>query len=138
MAKLMQLEIVTPDKSLIKRDDVQYVYTETVIGPIGILPNHAPLIGTLREAPLQYRTEDGKNHYIFIDGGFAEVGNNKVTVLSATAEAAEDIDLARAEAAEARALGHIENHTPETDLNIVGHNLQRARGRIKTVELIRG
>ncbi|HIU64598.1 MAG TPA: ATP synthase F1 subunit epsilon [Candidatus Avacidaminococcus intestinavium] len=138
MAKLMQLEIVTPDKSLLKRDDVAYVYAETVVGPIGILPNHAPLIGTLAESPLKYRSEDNKEHYLFIDGGFVEISNNKVIILSAVAEMAENIDLARAEAAEARALGHIENPEPTIDLEIIGQNLKRAKGRIRTVKLARG
>ncbi len=138
MAKLMQLEIVTPDKSLMKRNDVSYVLAETVIGPIGILANHAPLIGTLHESPLKYRSEDGKDHFIFVDAGFLEVINNKVTILSAAAEMAEDIDVARAEAAKTRALNHIENPEPTVDLEVIGRNLRRAQGRIKTVNLSRG
>lgn len=137
MAKLMQLEIVTPDKSLMKRNDVSFVLAETVAGPIGILANHAPLIGTLQESSLKYRSEDGKEYFIFIDSGFMEVNNNKVTVLSAAAEMAEDIDVARAQAAEARALNHIENPEPTIDLEVIGRNLRRARGRLKTVELAR-
>ena len=135
MAKLMQLEIVTPDKSLMKRNDVSFVLAETVAGPVGIMASHAPLIGTLREAPLKYRSEDGKEHFIFIDSGFMEVNNNKVTVLSAAAEMAEDIDVARAQAAEARALNHIENPEPTIDMEVIGRNLRRAKGRLKTVEL---
>ena len=127
MAKLMQLEIVTPDKSLMKRNDISYVLAETVMGPIGILANHAPLIGTLNESPLKYRSEDGKDHFIFIDAGFMEVNNNKVTVLSAAAEMAE-----------ARALKHIENPEPTIDLEVIGRNLRRAKGRLKTVQLARG
>lgn len=138
MAKLMQLEIVTPDKSLMKRNDVSYVLAETVMGPIGILANHAPLIGTLNESPLKYRSEDGKDHFIFIDAGFMEVINNKVTVLSAAGEMSENIDVARAQAAEARALKHIENPEPTIDLEVIGRNLRRARGRLKTVQLARG
>ena len=138
MAKLMQLEIVTPDKSLLKLDDVSYVLAETVIGPIGILANHAPLIGTLLEAPLKYRCEDGKDRFIFVDAGFMEVNNNKVTILSAAAENAEAIDVRRAEAAEARALKHIEKPDPTIDLEVIGRNLRRARGRLKTVSLARG
>lgn len=138
MAKLMQLEIVTPDKSLIKRDDVAYVYVETISGPIGILANHAPLVGTLRESPLKYRTEDNKEHYLFIDGGFVEIDNNKVIILSAVAELAENIDLARAEAAEERALKHIENPESTIDMELVEQNLKRAKGRIQTVKLARG
>ena len=67
-----------------------------------------------------------------------EVNNNKVTVLSAAAEMAEDIDVARAQAAEARALKHIENPEPTIDLEVIGRNLRRAKGRLKTVQLARG
>ena len=138
MAKLMQLEIVTPDKSLLVKNNVSYVLAETVGGGVGIMANHAPLIGTLQEGPLKYRDEAGKDYFIFLDGGFMEVNNNKVTVLSAIAEMAEDIDVARAQGAQARARARIDNPEPTTDLEVVGRNLRRANARLKTVELAKG
>lgn len=138
MAKLMQLEIVTPDKSLLVKNNIAYVLAETVGGGVGIMANHAPLIGTLQEGPFKYRDEAGKDHFIFLDGGFMEVNNNKVTVLSATAEKAEDIDVARAQGAQSRSRAHIDNPEPTSDLEVIVRNLRRANARLKTVELAQG
>lgn len=133
MAKLMQLEILTPDKSLLLVDNVSYLLAETVIGGVGVFANHAPLIATLREAPFKYQDDKGINHFIFIAGGFMEVNNNKVTILSVAAETAEAIDQARAEHAKAKAEARLANPEPTTDIAVVKLDLSRANGRLKTI-----
>ena len=137
MAHLMQLEIVTPDKSLLNRDDVSYVLVETTIGGVGFLAHHAPLIGTLRESVLKFRDEKEVDHFLFVDGGFVEVKNNKVTVLCTAAEFAEDIDVEKAKRNMARAEASLANIEPTTDVNLVARNLRRAKARIKTAEQAR-
>ena len=125
MANLMQLEIVTPDKYFIKRDDVVY----------GVFANHMPAIAALKDAPFKYRDSNNEEHFIYLSGGFAEIVKNKITILSILAEAAEDIDLERAHAALERAESRIANFT--VDLNIKRAEAAKARalGRIRTVEL---
>ena len=59
MATLMQFEVLSPDKYVFKADDVTYVEAITVWGGVGILPRHATMIGTLKEAPLKYRDKEG-------------------------------------------------------------------------------
>ena len=71
-------------------------------GYFGVLPGHAPLLATLQVGEMWYRKGQEK-HYLAIAFGFVEVLPDKVTVLAQIAERAEDIDLARAEAAKARA-----------------------------------
>ncbi|MEG0797193.1 MAG: ATP synthase F1 subunit epsilon [Acidaminococcaceae bacterium] len=135
MAKLMQLEILTPDKSLLLKDNVSYLLAETVVGGVGVFANHAPLIATLVEAPFKYQDEKGVNHFLCLDGGFMEVNNNKVTILSVSAEAAENINVARAELARERAETKLANPEPITNIPEVQRNLRRAKARLKTVEL---
>ena len=96
----MQLEIVTPDKSLFK-GEVDYVYCPGAHGSFGILNNHAPIIATLKKGYLKVRiaekdamrfdnevgklvhdNEVGAEVRFDIDGGVVEVLNNKVTVLA--------------------------------------------------------
>ena len=137
MANLMQLEVVTPDKSLLTRDDVAYVLADTVIGGVGILANHAPLIATLNEGPLKFEDGKGVKHFAFVDGGFMEVKNNKVTILCVGAEFAEDIDVAKAERNLEHAQERLAHPEPTTDLVLQSQNLRRAKARIKTVELAR-
>ena len=135
MAKMMQLEIVTPDQSLLLRDDVTYVLAEALDGGIGIFANHAPLISTLKAAPLKYRDAQGKEYFASLDIGFMEVGNNKVTILSAKAELAESIDVARAEAAKERAEKRLSNPSADTDILRAEAALNRALSRLKTYKM---
>jgi len=69
---------------------------------MGILPNHAPLLTTLQIGEL--RIKKGNDEEVFaVGGGVLEVRPDKITILADAAEGAEEIDLARAEAARKRA-----------------------------------
>jgi F-type H+-transporting ATPase subunit epsilon len=97
----LTLEIVTPDRALVAEqvDEVQLPGAE---GYFGVLPGHAPLLASLQVGELWYRKGQEK-HYLAVAFGFVEVLPDRVTVLAQVAERAEDIDLARAEKAKARA-----------------------------------
>jgi F-type H+-transporting ATPase subunit epsilon len=101
MADTIQLEIVTPEKLV-----VNTTATEVQIpgkgGELGILPGHAPLITEIAVGEISYRS-GGEQKRISVAWGFAEVLPEKVTILAETAERAEDIDVARAQAAKQRA-----------------------------------
>jgi F-type H+-transporting ATPase subunit epsilon len=73
-----------------------------VDGFFGVLPGHAPLLAALATGEMWYR-KGSQKEYAFIAGGFAEVVGDRVSILAPVAERAEDIDLARAEAAKRRA-----------------------------------
>lgn len=100
MAQL-QLDIITPNRSLICQE-VDYVSATGVDGEFGILPGHAPLLAALCVGSLYFRIGDTV-HYVFIGGGFLEVLDNRVTVLTEVAEMARDIDVDRAGKAKERA-----------------------------------
>ncbi len=97
----LTLEIVTPDRALVTErvDEVQVPGSD---GYFGVLPGHAPLLASLSVGELWYRIGEEK-HYLAIAFGFVEVLPDKVTVLARIAEREGDIDMARAEAAMARA-----------------------------------
>jgi F-type H+-transporting ATPase subunit epsilon len=97
----IQLEIVTPDRALIRAevDEIQVPGSE---GYLGILPGHTPLLSTLTVGELWYRI-GATRHYLAIARGFVEVLPDRVTILADIAERAEEIDIARAEAAKKRA-----------------------------------
>jgi F-type H+-transporting ATPase subunit epsilon len=110
----LTLEIVTPDRALVAEqvDEVQVPGSE---GYFGVLPGHAPLLSSLQVGELWYRKGQEK-HYLAIAFGFVEVLPDKVTVLAHIAERAEDIDLARAEKAKARAEERVAGpRTPDLD-----------------------
>jgi len=114
----LQLEVVTPDRSLV-REEVDEVQVPGAEGYFGVLPGHAPLLATLKVGELWYRVGQEK-HYLAIAGGFAEVLPDRVTILAQVAERAEDVDIARAEAARKRAEERLAQ--PPQDFN-----LERAR-----------
>jgi F-type H+-transporting ATPase subunit epsilon len=97
----LTLEIVTPDRSL-GRDEVDEVELPGSEGYFGVLPGHTPLLSMLKVGELWYRVGQEKR-YFAVAGGFVEVLPDRVTVLADIGERAEDIDLARAEAARRRA-----------------------------------
>ena len=109
----IRLEIVTPDRILVAEqvDEVQVPGSE---GYFGVLPGHAPLLASLSVGELWYRVGQEK-HYLAIAFGFAEVLPDRVTVLARIAEREQDIDMARAEAAMARAEKRIGE--PRTDID---------------------
>ena len=107
------LEVVTPDRSLI-REEVDELQLPGSEGYFGVLPGHAPLLATLKVGELWYRIGQDK-HFLAIAGGFVEVLPDHVTVLAQIAERAEDIDIARAEAAKKRAEERLAQQVPDVD-----------------------
>ena len=95
------LEVVTPDKTVLKKD-VEMAICPGTLGEFGILPNHVSLLSALKMGALRYRYE-GKDEVMFISGGFADMNNNICSILAESAEKACDIDVARAKAAKERA-----------------------------------
>ena len=95
MAKI-QLVIVTPEKTTFE-EMVDSVTLPLVDGEAGILADHAPMIGRL--GPGELRAVRGNTvDRFFVDGGFAQIENNLVTVLPGKSIPAADIDLAAAKA----------------------------------------
>ncbi len=72
-------------------------------GQLGILPHHAPLMTALTIGELVLHKAGEEDTIMAIGGGFMEVGPQHVTILADSAERAEEIDEARAEAARRRA-----------------------------------
>ncbi len=135
MAKLMQLEILTPEKSLLRRNDVTYVFLNTVYGGLGVLANHAPVLATLKEGPLKVQDENGKLTFVYVEGGFAQIQDNKVVVLTRKAELAQNIDRGKYEQVKQEANNRLQNPDKFTDIEHTEKILHRAIGRLKTLDM---
>lgn len=127
MADTIQLEIVTPER-LVVNEAVEYIEIPGKTGYLGVLPGHAPLISELAAGELSYRTGN-QTKRVAVAWGFAEVLQTKVTVLAETAEKAEEIDTARAEAAKKKAEAEIQKAGPEGNAEAQAA-LQRAQARL--------
>jgi F-type H+-transporting ATPase subunit epsilon len=97
-----ELEVATPERLLI-RQRVAEAQIPAANGMIGVLPDHAALLSALGTGPLTFTGGEGRKT-IFITGGWMQIRNNHVRVLTEQAEFASDIDTSRAEAALKRAL----------------------------------
>src|SRR5438270_13964146 len=97
MADLMELEVATPARELV-RQEVNEVQLPGKDGYLGILPGHAPLVGELGTGALSYGV-DGHRRYLAAHGGFVEVPPDHIRVLANEAQQAGDTDVngARAE-----------------------------------------
>jgi F-type H+-transporting ATPase subunit epsilon len=98
----LQVELVSPERVLYS-GEADMVVTRTTDGEIAFLANHAPFIGALGIARVRIILPDGSHETAAVHGGFVEVRDNRVTILSDVAELASQIDVSRAEAAQARA-----------------------------------
>ncbi|MDR2503861.1 MAG: F0F1 ATP synthase subunit epsilon [Deltaproteobacteria bacterium] len=129
MDKNLQLDIVTPDR-LVLSERVDYVSAHGVKGDFGVLPGHIPMLVALSVGGLSY-VVDGSRRTAFVNGGFAEVAGNKVTVLAESSELADNIDLARAMESKRRAEQRLENRETGFNMKRVESSLQRALARIQ-------
>jgi len=130
MSSTFQLEIVTPEKQVVKDVAAEEAQIPGRDGYLGILPGHAPLITELKSGELTYHA-NGAMHTLAVAWGFAEVLPEKVTILAETAERPQEIDVPRAEKAKARAEERLKSSNPEVDYDRAEDSLQRAETRIK-------
>jgi F-type H+-transporting ATPase subunit epsilon len=124
-----RLEIVTPQKKVFN-EDVSFVVIPGELGELGILPNHAPLMTSLKIGEVRIQTE-GNIVRMAISGGFAEIVKNKVTILADTAERPEDIDCERAERAKERAEKRLADKSADVDFIRAELALKRALNRLR-------
>ena len=125
----LRLDIVTPDKVVLNAE-VDYVGAEGVDGQFGLMPQHAPLLSALTVGDLYYR-QGNETHWVFVSGGFAQISDNKVTILAESAELASDINVERAKEAKERAEKRLAAPQPDIDLARAELALQRAVARIR-------
>ena len=131
----LTLEFVTPERPIV-HDDVDEVVLPGEEGAIGVLPGHAPLLAALKTGEIWYRKGTEKK-YAFIAKGFAEIVPDRVSILAQVAERAEEIDLARAEAAKRRAEDRIAKPSIEIDVERARIALMRALTRVQITRHVR-
>ena len=91
MAKIIKLEIVTPEMVVLKEEILQAT-VPTASGEITILPDHIPLVSILKPGVLEVKKADGSSEIMAVSGGFIEVLHDKIVILADSAERAENLD----------------------------------------------
>jgi F-type H+-transporting ATPase subunit epsilon len=97
MADTFTLEIATPER-LLYSEQATEAQIPLKDGFIGVLPGHAALLSGLGAGVLSYTTASGQTHAMAIRGGFLEILDNYVRVLSDKAERASEVDAEKAAA----------------------------------------
>ena len=110
---MLSLEIITPER-LVLQEEVDMVEARGEMGEFGILPGHIKFLTTIDIGEIRYFKGDKRKH-IATSGGFAEVVEDKVTVLVETAELAEEIDIERAKRAKDRAESALRDLAADAD-----------------------
>ncbi len=97
----LEVDLVAPDHKMWS-GRASMVTARTPEGELGVLPGHEPLLATLADGMISISPWEGPPIRAAVHGGFLSVDGDRVSILAEVAELAEDIDLARAEAALAR------------------------------------
>src|SRR5438876_11225930 len=111
----LTLQLASAERSLVN-EQVDEVEIPGADGYFGVLPGHTPLLALLGAGELWYRQGQDRT-YFAIAFGFAEVQPDRVTILAQIAEKADEIDIARAEAAKKRAVERLAKVSSVVDMD---------------------
>lgn len=131
--KTIKVNVVTPDGPVVDAE-VEMVSTKAKSGELGILAGHVPLVAPLDIAAVRLKNGN-ETEFVAVNGGFLEVRPDVVTILAQSAEKAETIDLARAQAAKARAEQRLAEHQANVDAQRAELALKRAMNRINVAQM---
>ena len=124
---LLDVELVAADRT-VWTGKGSMVLARTADGDVGILPHHAPLLGSLADGAVLIRQDSGDPVVAVVHGGFLSVADNRVGILAEECDLAKDIDLAEAE----RSLSAAQ----ESDEDDAAHQVRRAEARIRAAGMI--
>lgn len=127
-SRFFRLEIITPDRKFYEGETSMVEFT-SIEGEMGVYKHHIPLTAVLAPGIVTITEAEGKKEAA-IHAGFVEILPDKVTFLAEIAEWPEEIDVARAEAARARAEERLHNHAAEIDVARAEIALKKALVRI--------
>lgn len=128
----LKLDVVTAERVVLS-EEVDTVIAPGVMGQLGILPHHTPLMTMLEPGELVVRKGD-QEYSLAITGGYLEVRPDRVIVLADAAERAEEINLERAEAAKQRAEEKLHQHDTGVDTARAEAALHRSLIRLKVAQ----
>ena len=134
----IRCEIVSQDRQVFS-GEADMVIIPGVLGEMGILPNHAPLLSTLKYGVLRVRYQ-GQEEIFTIAGGVVEVQPDLITIMADAAENVLEIDISRAESARRRAEEILQQGLPpDSDAYLkIESALRRSNLRLEAVKRYRG
>jgi F-type H+-transporting ATPase subunit epsilon len=134
--KLLHVDIVSAEIEIYS-GKAQMVVAEGILGELGIVYGHSPLLTKLKAGAVMIRRENGEEEYIYVNGGLLEVQPHAVTILSDTAIRAEDLDESAALAAKERAEHMLDQRHADFDYSLASTELAQAIAQLKTIRDLR-
>ena len=137
MAHTVRIDVVSAEAEIFS-GLAEFVVAPAAAGVVGIYPNHAPMITTIKPGALRIKQPDqAEETLIFISGGMLEVQPGLITVLADTAIRGHDLDEAKAVAAKAAAEEAMKNRGSDIDYAAAQAELAEAIAQIAAIERLR-
>jgi F-type H+-transporting ATPase subunit epsilon len=130
MADKIRLRVVTPTRVMLD-EEVDEVTAPGALGEFGVLPNHIAFLSLLESGEMSYK-QGAVRRYLAISGGYAEVLNDVMTVLTPTAEFGVEIDVNRARSARDTAEKRLsETNFEDKNFPVAQAAMRRAAARLQ-------
>lgn len=137
MANTVHIDVVSAEASIFS-GEAEFVVAPASAGEVGIYPNHAPMITTIKAGALRIKqSSEAEETLIFISGGILEVQPGVITVLADTAVRGHDLDEAKAIAAKLAAEEAMKNRGSDVDYAKAQAELSEALAQIQAIERLR-
>lgn len=136
MADTIQIDIVSAEREIFS-GEAEMVFAPAILGEVGIAPGHTPLVTRLAPGEVRIRTVDGEVKGYYVSGGLLEVQPTVVTVLSDSAERAEDLDEAAAMKAKEEAERALHDRDAKIDYAKAQAELAEAVAQLQAIERLR-
>lgn len=137
MANTVHIDVVSAEASIFS-GEAEFVVAPAGAGEVGIYPNHAPMITTIKPGALRIKLADtAEETVIYLSGGMLEVQPGVITVLADTAIRGADLDKAKAVAAKEAAEEAMRNRTSDIDYAKAQAELAEAVAQIQAIERLR-
>lgn len=136
MATTMHVDIVSAESAVFS-GEAEMVFVPAIMGEVGILPRHTPLLTRLRPGEVRLKLPGGEEEFFYVSGGMLEVQPQTVTILSDTGLRAKDIDEAAAMAAKQRAEQALQDQTSEFEYAQAERELAEAMAQLQAISRLR-
>ena len=128
----LQLELVLPDK-LVASKLVDMVIIAGTEGDFGVLPEHAPLVSSIRPGLLEIQDSE-KMEKFFLAGGFVEVLSNQVSILASELCSLEDIDISSCKDEIANLKKQLNSSQDENEKSLIQNNIDKLEVKIALIK----
>ncbi len=137
MVNTVRIDVVSAEEEIFS-GDAEFIVAPATAGEVGVYPNHAPMMTTIKPGALRIKLPDTADEtLIFISGGLLEVQPGLVTVLADTAIRGGDLDEAKAQAALEAAEEAMKNKSSDMDYAKAQAELAEASAQIQAIKRLR-